>query len=326
MAILALFQTALQQGLCYGLVALGVYISYKILDFADLSVDGTFPLGGAVTAIILTGGGNGFLALLASAACGCVAGMVTGFLHVKFKITGLLSGILVMTALLSINLLITDLKPNISLSGTDTIFSGGFFSTEGGIIVMLIIIAVLIKFLMDAFLKTKSGFLLRAAGDNPQLITSLGKNVGNVKIVGLMIANALVSLGGSVFVQSTQNYANSAGVGTVVIGLFAVIMGCAIFKKVKFVKPTTAVIIGAFLYYVVMNVGLYAGINSTLLKVLMAAIFVVLLIINNGMIQIWFRQAASFFGKQNWVIKIKNSSRRKKKKHPSEEDDNAETH
>jgi len=279
------------QGLCYSLVAMGVYISYKILDFPDLSVDGTFPLGGVVSVILIRSGVNPVVAIGAALLCGGLAGFITGFLHVKFKISNLLAGILVMTALLSINLNLgrVDNFPQvlISYSGRPTLFNRGFVGMFGpelaplGKVIVLLIIVMFFKLLLDWYLNTKSGFLLRAAGNNEQLVTSMGKQVGICKIIGLVIANAMVALAGAVYSQQMNYYDNTSGVGMVVIALASVIIGCSIFRNVKFIKGTTSAIIGALIYSGCLSFAINIGIHTTMLKLLMAVIFAIVLIINN---------------------------------------------
>ena len=179
--------TVLEQGLIFGILALGVYLTYKVLDFADLSVEGTFPLGAAITAFLLTQDVTPLLAVLISFLGGMLAGAVTGILHVKLKITNLLSGILVMSGLYSINLRIMG-KANIPLFNEERILSGAI-----PILLTIVIIVVCVKIIVDLFLKTKFGFMIKATGDNPQLVTTLGVNLGWVKMVCLMVSNGRFS-------------------------------------------------------------------------------------------------------------------------------------
>lgn len=264
----------LEQGLIFSIVALGVYISYKILDFPDLSVDGTFPLGGAVAAVCLMKGTNPFIACAAAAAAGAVGGLITGILHVKFKIKDLLSGILVMIALYSINLRIMA-KSNIPLFGTKNIFSGSVPP-----IVVIMIFAVCAKLILDMFLKTKLGFILTAVGDNENLVTLLGVSKGNIKILGLMISNAFVALGGAMMAQY-QGFADvNMGTGTVVMGLAAVIIGESVLKRIKFIKNTTMAIFGSVVYKAAIAIALKFGLPPTDLKLITAVIVIAALAIN----------------------------------------------
>lgn len=244
----------LEQGLIYGILALGIYVTYKILDFPDLTVDGSFPLGAAVTAWYITSGGNPYLALIFSFLAGVAAGCLTGIIHVKFQVRDLLSGIIMMTALWTLNLRIAGTS-NVPLFSQETIFKNEWFNgiiPEGanmysGLIVIGIL-AVVSKIVLDAFLETKAGYLLRAVGDNEVLVTSLAKDSGNVKIIGLGLANGLVSFSGSVFCQSERVFEISSGTGAMVIGLASVIIGTAIFHHLTGIRTTTAVLAGSIIY------------------------------------------------------------------------------
>ena len=187
---------ALEQGLLFALVSMGVYITYKILDFPDLSVDGTFPLGAAISGSLLVSGVNPWLSILIAAAGGLIAGAITGLLHVKLKITNLMSGILVMIGLYSVNLRIMG-KSNVSLFNTENIFKNLKISN----IVLIFIIVLICKVLLDLFLKTKKGMLLIAVGDNEQVVSALGVNKNRIKVLGLMISNGLVALAGALTAQ-----------------------------------------------------------------------------------------------------------------------------
>ena len=200
-----IFVTILEQGLIYGILALGVYITYKILDFPDLTVDGSFPLGAAVTATMITHGVNPYLTIPVSFLAGAAAGVCTGLIHVKGKVRDLLSGIIMMTALWTINLRIAG-KANVPIFGEENIFDNeamnGIFSGGAAkykVLAVVLILAVIVKIILDLYLQTKSGFLLRAVGDNANLVTSLAKDQGNVKILGLAIANGMVAMAGGNF-------------------------------------------------------------------------------------------------------------------------------
>ena len=247
----------IEQGLIYGILALGVYITYKILDFPDLTVDGSFPLGAAVTAALLKSGVNPYLTLPVAFFAGAAAGLCTGLIHVKCKVRDLLSGIFMMTALYTVNLMVAGTN-NVPLFSKETIFKNEFLSGifSGGISkysnLMIILLVVLIsKFALDGYLKTKSGYLLRAVGDNENLVTSLAKNKGNVKILGLSIANGLVALSGCISCQQQGVFEISSGTGAIVVGLASVIVGTSFYKmlkKISFIKVTTFVFLGAILY------------------------------------------------------------------------------
>jgi putative ABC transport system permease protein len=276
----------LEQGLIFAIVSLGVYITYKILDFPDLSVDGTFPLGAAVTALCLSIGINPFLACILSMIAGMIGGVVTGLLHVKLKITNLLSGILVMIGLYSVNLRIMG-KSNVPFFGFKTIFTVTSFTKP---VILIIICSIIVKVLLDIFLKTKIGFILKAVGDNEQLVTSLGINKDMIKVMGLSISNGLVALAGSIMAQH-QGYADAGmGTGTVVTGLAAVILGSSLLKKLKFVKATTMSLLGAVLYKLAVGAALKFGLETTDLKLMTALIVIVVLGANNFNIDLGFRK------------------------------------
>jgi putative tryptophan/tyrosine transport system permease protein len=294
----------LEEGLVYAIMALGVYITYKILDFPDLSVDGTFPLGAAVTA---AGIANGLpfvgtispvAALFISFAVGALAGCITGLIHVKLKVRDLLSGIIVMTALYSINLRIAG-KANLPIFSKETIFSNSFLSTHVPeaaspfiVTIILLVIVLICKVLLDAYLQTRSGYLLRAVGDNDVLVTSLAKDKGLVKIVGLAIANGFAALAGSVYCQQKGFFEISIGTGTMVIGLANVIIGTQLLKRVGFIRSTTAVIIGSIVYKACVSIALLlndlhiAGLNLSIpvtasdLKLITSVLFLIILVVS----------------------------------------------
>lgn len=268
---------ALEQGLLFALVAMGVYITYKILDFPDLSVDGTFPLGASISAALLINGVNPWISILIATIGGAIAGSITGFLHVKLKISNLMSGILVMMGLYSVNLRIMG-KSNIPLFNTNYIFK----STAVNSIFIILAIVVVVKIILDLFLKTKAGFLLTAVGDNEQVVSSLGVNKNLVKVLGLAISNGLVALAGALTAQH-QGFADvTMGTGIVVMGLAAVIIGVSIFGKISFIKATTLSIFGAIIYKLVIAIALWMKLNPNDLKILTAVLVAVALAANNN--------------------------------------------
>lgn len=261
----------LEQSFILAIMVIGVYISYKILDFPDLTVDGSFPLGASVVAILLVKGHSPFLALLVAAILGAVAGAITGFIHVKLKVTNLLAGIIVMTGLYSINLRIMG-KSNIPLFTTENIFRGAL----SPILVSIIILAI-IKIIIDFVLRTKFGFALRALGDNESLVISLGLNEKNLKIYGLMLSNSLVALSGGILAQY-QGFADvGMGTGTIITGLASIIIGEAVIGKNRLIRGTTVVIIGTVLYKAIISMALSLGMNASDLK-LITSILVVIII------------------------------------------------
>lgn len=282
--------SVLEQGLILSIAVFGVYITFKILDFPDMSADGTFPLGAAVTAVCLLKGINPFAACILSFAAGCIGGLITGILHVKFKISNLLSGILVMIALYSINLRIMS-KSNIPLFGKQTIFSG-----SGNVLVTIFIFMIIAKIVLDLFLKTKLGFALKAVGDNEQLVTSLGLNKDTIKLIGLAISNGLIGLAGSMMAQYQGFSDVGMGTGTVVMGLAAVIMGESIFKKVKFIKATTMGLLGSIVYKGVIAIALMIGLPPTDLKLVTALIVTVALSLNGKKFNLKLKKNIEFGG------------------------------
>ncbi|WP_320048161.1 ABC transporter permease [uncultured Ilyobacter sp.] len=258
----------LEQGLIFSIMVLGVYISYKILDFPDLSVDGSFPLGAAVAAVCVSRGMSPVLALLLAVVAGGMAGFVTGYIHVKWNITNLLAGIIVMTGLYSVNLRVMG-KSNIPLFGVDHLFNTGVPS----IVVILILLAV-VKGSLDYLLKTKFGFALKALGDNETLVVSLGINEKHLKIYGLAISNALVALSGGILAQY-QGFADvGMGTGTIVTGLAAIIIGETVFKTGKFMKATTVALLGTLIFKYVVAAALKMGMRASDLKLVTAVIVV----------------------------------------------------
>ena len=268
---------AIEEGLLFSIVSMGVYITYKILDFPDLSVDGTYPLGAAITAILLINGVNPWLAIIISAVGGAIAGGITAFLHVKLKISNLMSGILVMIALYSVNLRIMG-RSNTPLFSTNTIFK----NTNLKSIFIIIIMVVICKIIIDTFLKTKRGFLLIAVGDNEQVVSSLGINKNGVKVLGLMISNGLVGMAGAIQAQK-YGYADvTMGQGIVVMGLATVVIGITIFGKLSLLKCTTLSILGAIIYKVAIAIALKINFNPNDLKLITAIIVIIALASNNG--------------------------------------------
>jgi len=257
----------IEQGLIFAIMALGLYISYKILDFPDLTVDGSFPMGAAIAATLIVKGVHPVLALMGAFAGGALAGFVTGFIHVKYKITNLLAGIIVMTGLYSINLRIMG-RSNIPLFGVDHLFSG-----RNAIIVILVLI-VICKVLIDFLMRTKFGFALRALGDNETLVISLGLNEKVLKIQGLMIANGLVALSGGILAQY-QGFADvGMGTGTIVTGLASIIIGESVLKRGRMLNITTIVIAGSIIYRLIISGALQIGFNASDLKLITAVLTV----------------------------------------------------
>ncbi len=275
---------ALEIGLIFGLVALGVLISFRILRFPDLTVDGSFPLGGATAAILISQGMDPFMATLIATLAGAFAGMVTGWLNVKLKIMDLLASILMMIALYSINLRVMG-KPNVPLITDATIFT--ILQPEGlpdyvARPLILIAIVVVVKLLLDWYFSTQTGLAMRATGSNPRMARSQGVATGAMVLTGMAISNALCALAGALFAQSQGGADISMGIGTIVIGLAAVIVGESIMPSRKMLIVTLAVIVGAVLYRFFIALALNAdfiGLKAQDLNLVTAVLVTIALVI-----------------------------------------------
>lgn len=251
------FFGALESGFIYALMALGVLISFRILDFPDLTADGSFPLGGAVAGVAIVAGVNPWLACVYGMMAGAVAGIVTAWLNVKMGILHLLAGILVMTALYSVNLRIMG-APNLSLLGEPTVFTP-FISGDNGVWVRVLIagaVVVVAKLLLDWFFGTQTGLAMRATGSNPKMAQAQGINTPVMIILGMAISNGLIALSGALFVQTQGGADISIGIGTIVVGLAAVIIGETVLTAKKIFWITLSVIIGATIYKLLIQVAL----------------------------------------------------------------------
>lgn len=283
---MALILSVLEQGMIYGILALGVYITYKILDFPDLTVDGSFPFGAAITVRMITAGAPAILTLPAAFLGGALIGIGTGLIHVKLKVRDLLSGIIMMTGLYTINLWVAG-SGYVAIFNKENIFDNALVNdivpagvTQFKTVIIIFLIAMAAKYLLDWYLCTKSGFLLRAVGDNDCLVTSLGVDKGLVKIVGLSIANGLVSLAGCIYAQQQRSFEISIGTGAVVIGLASVIVGTSLFKKVTLLRVTGSVVIGSILYKGCVALAMYMGIDANAIKLITAVLFLIILVIS----------------------------------------------
>ncbi len=283
--VMNVLRVTLEEGLMYALLAIGVYITYSILDFPDLSVDGTMPMGAIAAAVLIIHGVNPWLCLIITFLLGMACGAVTGLLHVKLNIRPLLCGIIVYTAMLSVNLVVLFKGNNGTAVATffrkPTIFNSGIaniFPDTWRIVILSFILVVICKIIMDFYLKTKSGLLLRATGDNERYVTMLAKDPGYTKILGLAIGNGFAALSGCVIAQQKGSADQQMGVGMVVLGLASVIIGLSVFKKVKFMKPTTMVILGSVLYKAFLSAALALNLPTEYLKLLMAVLFTLALV------------------------------------------------
>lgn len=289
--------STLEQGMIYGIMALGVYITYKILDFPDLTVDGSFPLGAAVTAVMVTKGIPAGFALPVSFLAGALAGALTGFIHVKLKVKDLLSGIIMMTVLYTVNLR-TAGRANLPFYKEPAIFDNdavnGILGQTGRwqTVIVMIVIVLLVKLILDWYLQTGSGFLLRAVGDNPSIVTAMGQDRGRIKILGLSAANGLVALSGSLFAQQQKFFEISTGTGAVVIGLASVIIGTSLYQKLESIGQmskflyririgmlTLSVLLGSILYKGCISLALRFS-DPRDLKLITAALLLVALMVS----------------------------------------------
>ncbi|WP_312180364.1 ABC transporter permease [Arthrobacter sp.] len=273
--------TAVELGLIYAVMALGVYLTFRILDFPDLTVDGSFTTGAAVAAVMIINGAPPLAATAAAFGAGLLAGCVTGLLHTKGKINGLLAGILTMIALYSINLRIMG-KANLPLLREETLITplreNGYL---GGVvsIALFALLAIGVKLFLDWFLHTDLGLAMQATGDNQEMIRSFGVSTDRMKILGLALSNGFVGLCGAMVAQY-QGFADiGMGIGLILVGLASVILGQAIFGSRLIVISTLAVILGSILYRIVIALALQVGFNPSDMKLISAVLVVVALVL-----------------------------------------------
>lgn len=298
--MIGLIEVALKNGLVFSLLAMGYYVSFTILDFPDLTVEGTFLSGGVTFGILVRHGCNPWIALLAAFLVGCLFGALTGVLHVKLHIRPLLCGILVSTALITVNLIATSAGVTGNFRGegssiltygrdVETLHSafpfrflpakvGGFSLRD---IVLFLFLAVVCKILLDLFLKTRRGLLLRATGNNAQFVMTLAKDAGNNKILGLAIGNGFAALSGALYTHIAGGANQSMGIGTVVIGLASLIIGLSVFHRVRYLSDTTKVIFGAVIYQACLSAVNKLGVPTAYNKLIMAVLFVAALILSD---------------------------------------------
>ncbi|HUH87201.1 MAG TPA: ABC transporter permease [Pusillimonas sp.] len=275
---------AIEVGLIYGLVAVGVLISFRILRFPDLTVDGSFPLGAAVAATLIVSGWEPFSATLVATLAGAAAGAITGWLNVRLKIMDLLASILMMIALYSINLRIMG-RPNVPLITEPTVFAPFMSETLPDYIlrpILVLILVAVVKFVLDWYLGTRSGLALRATGSNPRMARAQGVATGAMVLIGLALSNALCALGGALFAQSQGVSDISMGIGTIVIGLAAVIVGESLFSSRKLVIMTAAAVLGAVLYRIFVALALNAdfiGLQAQDLNLITAVLVTIFLVV-----------------------------------------------
>ena len=292
---------AVESGAIYAIMALGVYLSFRVLDFPDLTVDGSFVTGAAVTAIMIMNGTSPLMATILGAVAGFVAGCITGIIHTKGNVNNLLSGILMMIALYSINLRIMD-SPQISLMNDDTLKTqwGNIWDSSGidgilngmlegigaeklpatwGIVIIMLIVIFFIKFLTDYFLKTEVGLALRATGDNQRMIRSFSANTDILIILGIGLSNGLVALSGALIAQHGGFADAGMGIGMIIIGLASVIIGEALFGAKTIARATLAVILGSIIYRIVVTFALRADfLEAGDMKLITALLVIVALV------------------------------------------------
>ncbi|MBE3570866.1 MAG: ABC transporter permease [Bacillales bacterium] len=294
---------SVEAGVIYAIMALGVYISFRILDFPDLTVDGSFVTGGAIASVMIVSGINPFVATGCAFLAGFLAGCITGILHTKGKINPLLSGILMMTALYSINLRIMG-KPNVPLLAEDTVITliskwwnhlgidqaishwlelaglGAYVPKTWGIFIIMLVLAYFMKKLIDWFMRTEIGLSIRAVGDNENMIKSFSANTDWLKVLGLGLSNAFVAFSGALIAQYNGFNDIGMGIGMIVIGLASVIIGEAIIGDKTIIRATSAVIVGAIIYRIIIGLALRIQFLDTGdMKLITAAIVVMALII-----------------------------------------------
>ena len=300
MSILSTVEVFLETGLVFSIIAMGYYISYHILDFPDLTVEGTFLSGAVIFGLFASKGFNPWLGLFAAVIVGGFFGTVTGVLHVVLKIRPLLCGILVSTSLITVNLIAVSAGTSGDFSGqASTSVSYGrtvktlhdyFFGdaipariNNVGLrdLLIFLLVTLICKLLLALYLKTKSGLLLRAAGNNEQFVKMLGINPGKSKIIGLAVGNACAAVSGALYTHISGNVNQSMGIGTIVIGLASLIIGMSLFGKVKFMKPTTKVIIGSIIYQACLTAAQKLGVPSAYNKLIMAVMFTAAIVLSN---------------------------------------------
>ncbi len=271
--------TSLEQGLIFAILAMGVFLTYKVLDIADLSVEGTFPFGAFIFAKFITMGVNPLVSTLLAFCFGTLAGLMTSVLFIRLKIKPLLAGILTMTMLYSINLRING-KANIPLFSFDSVFD------LGPSLLVLLVMVLIIKVLIDQFLKTETGYLLIATGDNETLVRSLGANSNKYKVIGLMLANGLVALSGALMAQMQGFVDITMGSSIIVVALASIIIGDTVRKNSSILKNTTRAIFGAVIYKIMGGIAIDLGLAPTDLKAISAIIVIVFIAYNNFSVDI----------------------------------------
>lgn len=307
---LLILKGSVELGIIYAILVLGVFVSFRTLNIPDLTVDGSFVLGAAVSASMCTYG-HPFLGIPLAFLAGCAAGCVTSILNTKLKIQPLLSGILTMLALYSINLRVMQNRANIPLLNKPTIFSG-FEETAFGEHIEIVLVSGILVFLLISlflFLKTRIGFALRAVGDNESMARALGVNTDLVKLIGLAVSNGLVGISGALVAQYNSFADIGMGTGMVMIGLASVIIGEVIFGADYLLRRLTAVILGAVLYRIIIAFALELGMPATDLKLISALIVTAALstkTIKKRLALFCAKRASSVIAKREGVLDVKS--------------------
>ena len=282
-----IFIGIIEQGLTYSFLALGLYISYIIIDFPDLTIDGSFPLGAAISVTLISMGINPLIAMIISLISGMLAGFLTGFIHIKLGVKDLLAGLISQTALYTINLTIAG-SANVAIITEDIIFSNNIINkiipeslSKYRVLIVMIPMVLIVKFLLDKFLNTKRGFLFKAIGDNPTLVKTMGIDPGIIKIQGIALANGLVALSGSIVAQEQRFFEISMGTGAMVMGLASLILGLKLFSRFNKINSTSKVVLGSILYKASISLAIALGFSANSMKLITAIIFLLILVIGD---------------------------------------------
>jgi putative tryptophan/tyrosine transport system permease protein len=298
------FSGALELGFLYGIVALGIYLSFRVLDFPDLTVDGSFPLGGAIAATLMIQGVDPIVATIAATIAGALAGLCTAALNIRFKILNLLASILTMIALYSINLRIMG-KANIAILDKPTLFKSFNDLIKNlpepiptfGSAILLGLLAIGLKLLLDYFLKSQLGLAMRATGANPTMAQAQGISTGNLILLGMAIANAFSALGGALFAQLNGFADIGMGIGTIIFGLAAVIVGEAVFDRLSITQATIGAILGSIVYRIVVAIALsldFLGLQAQDLNLITAVLVTISLILPNRIAKLYQNSNSKF--------------------------------
>ncbi|MDO5037749.1 MAG: ABC transporter permease [Tissierellia bacterium] len=278
----------LEQGLTYSFLALGLYIAYQILDFPDLTVDGSFPLGAAVAVFCLMRGLNPLLALVVSFLFGALAGICTGLIHIKLGVKDLLAGLIMQTALYTINLTVAG-KANVPIFNEATLFNNSLVQAilppaldPYRVLLVMVPLVLILKLALDGFLRTKAGFLLKATGDNPTLVRTMAKDPGMIKIQGLALSNGFVALSGALVAQEQRFFEISMGTGAMVMGLASVVLGMKLLEGLGFLRDSSKVLVGSILYKASIALAIAVGFSANSMKLITAMIFLLILVLGEG--------------------------------------------